>query len=182
MMKKLVLTGFLAMLAVSFSLALEPLTAGPQKGDKVPGPFHPLNINGEAAGKKSCLFCRFGEDPVAMVFARSATPEVAALVKKLDGAIVKNKELNACAIFCSDETGLQAKLEEYIKKHDIKHVVLAIDNPAGPEDYKIAKDADVVVLLYVERKVVANHAFRKGEFNEKAVEKILADVPTIVKK
>src|SRR5262245_5829256 len=133
-MKKLVLSGFVAMLAVSASLALEPITAGPQKGDKVPGPFHPLNINGEAAGKKSCLFCRFGEDPVAMVFVRSATPEVTALVKKLD----ETKDLNACAIFCSDEAGLQAKLEECVKKNEIKNVVLAIDNPAGPEGYKIA--------------------------------------------
>jgi hypothetical protein len=182
MLKKLVLTGVAAALAVSCVLALEPITAGPQKGDKVPGPFHPLNINGEAAGKKSCLFCRFGEDPVAMVFARSASPEVTALVKKLDAEIGKNKEFNACAIFCSDESGLQGKLEECVKKNEIKNVVLAIDNPAGPEEYKIAKDADVVVLLYVGRKVVANHAFRKGDFNEKAVEKVLADVPTITKK
>jgi len=184
MLKKLALTGVIATLAVSSILSLEPLKAGPQKGEDLPGPFHPLNVNGDAAGQKSCLFCRFGGSPVAMVFARSATPEVTALVKKLDAAIAKNKdaEMQSAVIFCSDESGLQSKLEDLAKKNEIKSVVLAIDNPAGPDDYNIAKDADVVVLLYVERTVKVNHAFRKGEFNEKAVEKVLADVPAILKK
>ncbi len=184
MLPKLAFAGAVVALAVSASLALEPITAGPQKGEKLPGPFHPLNINGEAAGKKACLFCRFGDSPVVMVFARAATPEVAALVKKLEAAVAKNRdaELQSCVIFCSDESGLQAKLEELAKKNDIKEVILGIDNPAGPDDYNITKDADVIVLLYVERTVKGNHAFRKGEFNQKAIEKVLAGVPAIVKK
>jgi hypothetical protein len=31
------------------------LESGPQTGKKLPGPFHPLNVNGAMAGKKHCL-------------------------------------------------------------------------------------------------------------------------------
>jgi hypothetical protein len=35
--------------------AAADLKSGPQPGDKIPGPFHPLNVTGSAAGKKQCL-------------------------------------------------------------------------------------------------------------------------------
>ena len=38
----------------SSALAAE-LKSGPQPGDKLPGPFHPLNVTGPFAGKKQCL-------------------------------------------------------------------------------------------------------------------------------
>ena len=50
----------------------------------------------------------------------------------------------------------------------------------SPEKYKIAKDAEVTVLLDENFTVKANHAFKKGELNAKAIDKIAADVPKIV--
>jgi hypothetical protein len=29
--------------------------SGPQEGQTIPGPFHPINVTGEAAGRKNCL-------------------------------------------------------------------------------------------------------------------------------
>src|SRR5579862_9680737 len=46
----------------SFLFAAE-FKSGPQSGETVPGPFHPLNINGDSAGKKACLYCQAGDDP-----------------------------------------------------------------------------------------------------------------------
>ena len=68
------------------------------------------------------------------------------------------------------------------KKENIKSLVLAIDNVAGPQAYNIAKDAEVTVVLYNKRTVKANYAFRKGELNEKAVEAIVKDIPKILEK
>ena len=70
----------------------------------------------------------------------------------------------------------------YAKKENIKSLVLAIDNVAGPQAYNIAKDAEVTVVLYNKRTVKANYAFRKGELNEKAVEAIVKDIPKILEK
>ena len=63
----------------------------------------------------------------------------------------------------------------------LKKFTLAIDTPTGPEPYKIAKDADVTVVLYTKSKVVANYAFKKGELTPAKVEKIVSDVSKIVK-
>jgi hypothetical protein len=50
----------------------------------------------------------------------------------------------------------------------------------GPKHYNLSQEADVTVILYNRRKVEANHAFRKGELNEKSIETILADVSKVV--
>ncbi len=159
------------------------LKSGPQAGQDVPGPFHPLNITGENAGKKGCLYCSNGGNPVAVVFAREATPEVAKLLKELDSATVKNAkvEMGSYAVFCSDKDGLDKQLTKLAADQKLTKLILSIDNPAGPEKYKIAKDAEVTVLLYTEFEVKANHAFRKGELNAAAITKVVADVAKIAK-
>lgn len=183
MFQKIVISAVVASLLVAAAGAADPIKAGPQKGEKLPGPFHPLNINGENAGEKACLYCRYGMSPVVMVFARSATPEVITLAKKLEAEVKKHQdaELNACVVFCSDDGGLKSQLEAIVSKEGLKDVTLAIDNPAGPKGYNIAKEADVVVLLYKDRKVIANHAYRKGEICNDCVEKIIAEIPSLVK-
>ena len=41
-------------LLVGGVVAADALKSGPQTGKKIPGAFHPLNINGAAAGQKFC--------------------------------------------------------------------------------------------------------------------------------
>ena len=45
----------LAVLAVASAAAGGALNSGPQVGDKLAGPFHPLNATGAKAGNKHCL-------------------------------------------------------------------------------------------------------------------------------
>ena len=159
------------------------LKSGPAVGAEVPGPFHPLNVTGASAGKKSCLYCSNGGNPVAVVFAREATPAVAKLLKQLDEATLKNGkvEMGSYAVFCSDKDGLDKTLEKLAGEQKLTKLVLSIDNPAGPKSYNIAKDADVTVLLYNSFEVKANHSFRKGELNDAAITKVVADVSKITK-
>src|SRR5580692_9408095 len=107
----------------------EKLVSGPQVDKTVPGPFSPLNINGEKAGEKCCQFCRNGDNPVAVVFAREATPTVVALIKKLDAATGKNSgaKMGSFVVFCSDAEGLEKQLKEMVKKEALKDIVLTID-------------------------------------------------------
>ena len=158
--------------------------SGPGVGQDVPGPFHPLNVTGESAGQKACLYCSNGGNPVAVVFAREINADVTSLLKKLDEATVKNSKasMGSYAVFCSDKDGLAGKLKALAEQQKIKNLVLSIDNPAGPKAYNIAKEADVTVLLYSDFTVRANHAFKKGELNDKAVERVVADVAKILPK
>ncbi len=41
-------------LLVGSVFAAGSVKSGPQPGDTLPGPFHPLNINGPGAGTKMC--------------------------------------------------------------------------------------------------------------------------------
>lgn len=169
-------------LAVTGLVAAADLKSGPQAGQDVPGPFHPLNVTGENANEKHCLFCEFGEAPVAMIFAREASPAVVKLAQKIDAAAGKAKELCSAVIFCSDDAALPKQAAEAAKQAGLKKVVFAIDNPAGPDGYKVAKDADVTVVLYLDRKVASNFAFKKGELGDKQVEQVVADLAKILPK
>jgi len=161
----------------------DKLTSGPQVNQKLAGPFHPLNVTGEKAGEKNCLFCSNGDNPVAMIFAREVTPELTKLIKKIDEATAKNKaaDMGSFVVFCSDSDGLEKKLKEMASENKIKDCILSIDNPAGPKGYNVSKDADVTVILYVKRTCKANHTFKKGQLNEKAIDTIVSDVSKIVK-
>ena len=63
----------------------------------------------------------------------------------------------------------------------LKNVVLAIEEPAGPEKYNINRNAEVTVVLYKERVGKANHSFAKGKLTEKDVEMVSAEIAQLVK-
>lgn len=169
-------------LVAGFAVAAE-LKSGPQTGEKVPGPFHPLNINGEDAGKKACLYCKNGANPVAVVFARSADcEETAKLLKKLDEATATHSkcEMGSFAVFLTDDDKAEEKLKAMVKNQGLKNLIVSVDNPAGPEKYTISKDADVTVLLYTNHVVKANHAFKKGELSDAKIDEVVKDVSKIL--
>lgn len=119
-----------------------------------------------------------------MVFAREVNDSLTSLVKKIDEATAKNRDcrMGSFVVFCSDEEGLKKKLEDLIDKEKIKRTVLTIDNPAGPEGYDIAKDADVTVIFYVGQQVKVNRAYKKGELTQGEVDRLLTQLPKIVEK
>src|SRR5262249_47039796 len=108
-----------------------------------------------------------------MIFAREVSGPLTSLVKKIDEATGKNSSchMGSFVVFCSDDEGLEKKLKSLADKEKLSKTVLSIDNPTGPQKYKIAKDAEVTVVLYNKHKVEANHTFKKGELDEKAIEK-----------
>ena len=69
------------------------------------------------------------------------------------------------------------------KKHALRRVPLAVfEDPDGPPSYRLARDADVTVLLYVKQKVLANFAFRAGELTDARIKAVLETVPRLTKK
>jgi hypothetical protein len=184
MLQRIAVGTFLALGLLAGGIgAAEALKSGPQVGTDVPGPFHPVNINGEQAGQRFCLYCVNGTNPVAMVFAREVTQPVTTLIKKIDTANGKyaDKKMGSFVVFLNnDSEELTAKLKNVAEKQHLKHTVLALDNQAGPKAYNVAQEADVTVVLYTDHKVKANYAFKKGELNAKAIDKILADLPKIL--
>jgi phage/plasmid primase-like uncharacterized protein len=160
------------------------LKSGPQAGEKVPGPFHPFNVNGEDAGKKACLYCKAGDSPTVAIFARTADdPVLRKLITAVETETAKNTkaDLNSFAVFCSDDGKLEGALKDFAEKAKLKNLVLAIDAPEGPEKYNINKDAAVTVVLYKEHVVASNYTFEKGKLTDRDVDKIVAEIGKLVK-
>ena len=84
-------------------------------------------------------------------------------------------------LLTEDPDAAESELKAFAAKHGIKNVPLTIyDGSSGPENYKIAKEADVTVNLWVGQKAKANHAFKKGELDKEAIEAIIADTSKIL--
>jgi hypothetical protein len=117
-----------------------------------------------------------------VIFAREVSDGLASLVKKIDEATTHNKDcrMGSFAVFLNDDESLEKRLKEFADKEKLEKLVLTIDNPAGPKAYKIAKEADITVLLYSKGEVKANYAFRKGEMKDEDVQKIVADLSKIL--
>ena len=107
------------------------------------------------------------------------------LVKKIDEATSNNSDAHMASfvvMLSDDPDTMEKKLKDLSTKEHIKKTALTVFDTAGPKPYKIAKDADVTVLLYVGKRVKANYAFKKGELEDKSAETILGDLPKILKK
>lgn len=185
-MRRLSFACFPALMAVctAWTMAGEPLRSGLQAGDKITAIFEPVNVNGEHAGEPYCLICENGLSPVAMLFAREANEPLWALIAKLDEATLKHREqeLGTFVVFLSDSDKLRDRLAETSKQLGLKRTILCTFDPAGPEGFRVSRDADLTVVLYREHEVKANHALRKGELTAATTEKILSDLPKILTK
>jgi hypothetical protein len=168
----------LAALLSSGAVMAGTVISGPQVGDKIPGPFKPVNVTGAHAGQANCLYCENGPRPVAVIFAKQITPAVAQLLKKIDTATALNKErgLGSYAVICSDAAGQDRQLLALAQQMQIQNTILAVYKAGGPEKYRISPEADVTVLLYNHFTVKANHAMKNGELTEAAMDAIVADV------
>lgn len=171
-----------AALLAGVVMADDALKSGPQAGTELPETFEPVNINGPRAGEKTCIFCEYGENPVAMVFAREVGAPLNRLIKRLDATTAQHKPagLASCVVFLSSDQALAKNVKQLADKEKIQHTILRTYKPEGPKGYNVAKDADITVVLFTDRLVKINRAFRKGELDDKAIDAIVADVAKIL--
>lgn len=178
-----VLHGVVAAFVLSFAgIAVAEVTSGPQVGDKV-GAFEVTKVagnpdDGVADGRKLCYRCKMGARPVVMLFARTADDRLAKLLKKLDEELEEHKDDKLSGfvnMIGADEDSLKKAAAEFATKHGIKRIAFVVPEDAknGPEDLKIAPDADLTVVCYKEGTVKANHAFAKGALSDEKIDAVV---------
>lgn len=154
--------------------AKDPCVSGPQVGQR-PGPYSFLVATGPERGQPTCYVCETAEKPGVIVFARSVTDPLAKLLAACDEAVaVRPKDaMRAWMTVLGEKTIALDDLGRWATKAGLKSVPVGVfDDPVGPPSYKLADDADVTVLLFENRKVVANFAFHKGELDDAAVKQV----------
>lgn len=182
------LAGAALLASLSFAVAAE-LKSGKQPGDEI-GAFFVVKCAGSEAdgvklGENLCYRCKYGGQPMVMVFSRASDEKISGLVKKLDSAVTKNSDERLAAfvnLLGENRDALEAHAKELGKTAKSPRVPIVVPDEYenGPADYGINPKADVTVILAVKGKVVANRAYGPGQFNDKAVDQILSDVPKIL--
>ena len=112
---------------------------------------------------------------------RKITDNLASLVKTIDGMVdnVEDKKgsetKHAFVVYLTDDADAAAgELETFAEKHQIKNVPLTVfDGEAGPPKYNIAKEAEVTIMMWADKKVKVNQAFAANELDKNAVKKVL---------
>ncbi|HZT81971.1 MAG TPA: hypothetical protein VFA26_17225 [Gemmataceae bacterium] len=170
---------------VSSPAAEGPCVSGLRAGQR-PGPYSFHVATGPQRGQLTCYVCETADRPCAIVFARELSAPLGQLVAGLDKALADHKaaELRAWVTFLSDDQpALDPKVVRWGQQHGIRTVPLGVfEDAGGPPSYRLARDADVTVLLCVKQKVVANFAFRSGELSAERVAEVLKALPRVVAK
>ena len=178
----------LATLVMGFALTAQAEEAkAPKSGLDVgerPPAFYVSDVTGPRAGEKLCYRCQYGGRPVVSIFARKMDDNVQKLVKEIDGVVDKNsgKKMAAFVVLLTDDPdGAETQLKKAAKQHKIAKTPLTVfDGKAGPKPYKLAKDADVTVMMWVDSEVKVSQAFAKKSLNADSIKSLVDDTQKIL--
>jgi hypothetical protein len=162
------------------AVAADPCVSGVPVG-KRPGPYSFLVATGPQKGQQTCYICEQEDRPTAVVFARKLSDPLGKLMTKLDAEVPARKDagFKVWMTQLTDAADLD-QLSDWAKKQGLKSVpVGGFEDADGPPAYLLSKDADVTVLLFVKKKVVANFAYRDGELTDDAVAEVVKAVPRL---
>ena len=183
-MKKFLGFATLGLLSVAaVAIAADTLESGLPVGESVP-PFNVRDITGPNEGKTLCYRCQYGARPVVTVFTRELSDSVKDLVKKIDSQVGENKDKKMAAfvvVLTDDPDATEPKLKSLKKDAKIANTPLTIvEGDAGPPEYKLSKDAEVTVMMWVDSEVKVNQAFGKGKLDKKAVDSLVGETKKIL--
>lgn len=170
----------LIMALLSFTLAADPCISGVAVG-KRPGPYSFLVATGPQRGQLTCYICEQEDKPTAVVFARTLSEPLGTLLRKLDAETTARSGtgFKTWMTQLTDTADLDG-LGKWSQEQGLKSVpVGAFEDPDGPPAYLLADDADVTVILFVKEKVIGNFAYRAGELNDKAIDRVMKTVPKL---
>jgi hypothetical protein len=152
-------------LCVACLFALDPVHAqdvksGPQKDERLPGSFQPLNLNGEFKGSQHCLVCQFRINPVALVFVKQAGTTVDPEVKKLIDA-------------------LESASKEYFADYGMSSFVVFLTPSARSSvtEGKGGKDTDLVEEAKLREKLIVNLEKQAADYKNVIWTTFPADAP-----
>jgi hypothetical protein len=143
--------------------------SGPKVGAKLPGTFEPVLLNTADAGEECCVLCKFGNDPVVMVFAARPSAALAAMTQNLEKAALAAKgPAGACVVVTDTSEATRTELKALAEKQGLKRVVLGVIDAPKLKHYALHPEAEATVLFYRKQVVSENRAFKAGEWTEKA--------------
>jgi hypothetical protein len=157
------------------SPAEDPCVSGQPVGQR-PGPYAFEVVTGPQRGQSCCYICETGDKPAAVVFARGLTGPLGRLAAGLDRAATDGQPagFRTWLTLLAPAVGEDAHLVEWGQKYALRMPLGTFADADGPPAYRLNRAADVTVLLFVKKKVVANFAFRAGELTDAKADDVVA--------
>lgn len=159
------------------------LASGLAPGQR-PGPYSSLVAVGSQRGQLHCFICETENRPAAIVFARTLSEPLGKLARQLDQAVLANKGADLrgwITVLHDDHTAVDAEAKEWARKHAVRSLPVGVyEDAGGPPTYRLGREADVTVLLFVNQKVVRNFAFRAGELTDERIAEMVKTLPEIL--
>ncbi|MFO0879543.1 MAG: hypothetical protein U0840_19535 [Gemmataceae bacterium] len=170
------------LVVTSLQAADPPCVSGPRVGQR-PGPYSFVLCTGDNRGKSHCYICETEDRPAVILFARTTSEPLGKLASKLDRALAdysKNDLRVWLTLLHDDQSKIDADVVAWAKKHTLRGLPIGVfEDVDGPPSYRLHRDADVTVLLYVKQKVVVNRAFRAGELTDARIDELIKAIPQI---
>lgn len=172
---------------VALTFVVGPVFAEPsaplEVGDNVAA-FYVNDVTGPAAGTSLCYRCRYGDRPVVSIFAKKVDDKLAALLKEVDDVVGKNagKDMAAFLVVMSDEPDRQEeKLKKIAKDNGLQNTPLTtFEDANGPRAYRIDKDADITVMMWVDGKIKVNEALSQDDLTKEKIAAVAKDTSKIL--
>ena len=172
-----------ALLCGALTRAADPCVSGLSPGMR-PGPYSFVLATGASRGQSQCFICETADRPAVVIFARTLNDPLGKLAAQLDKAVAANKaaDVRSWITFLNDDQpAFDPLLVRWTQKHGLKVIPAGVfEDLGGPPSYKLSREADVTVLLFVKKKVVANFAFRTGELTDEAAAEVMKAFPRII--
>jgi len=179
----LTLSVALMFVAASSLVSAAELNSGIEVGGR-PGAYTVNDCTGPNAGKSLCYRCSYGGRPVVNIFAREMNGDVQDLIAQIDAKVGQNRDQKMAAFvvhLTDDADASSSALKKIADSKQIKNTPLTnFEGEAGPSAYKISKDADITVLMWVKGKVKVNHALKKSDLSKEKISKIVKDTSKIL--
>jgi hypothetical protein len=120
-----------------------------------------------------------------MVFARSTGDKLARLVKTIDALVADNSDKKLASfvnILGDNADTAAAAAAKFADDHQFENVAICVaeDLPDGPVGFKIAPEADVTVIGYINTQVEDNQVFGPGQTNREQIEAVVAGTKKIL--
>ncbi|MCX7666981.1 MAG: hypothetical protein N2112_15720 [Gemmataceae bacterium] len=172
-----------ALCCSGISYSAEPCISGIPVGQR-PGPYSFLVATGPQRGQQTCYVCETGDNPGCVIFARKVSDSLGQLLLKIEPVVSREKSpIKTWMTILGEKTISIDNLGQWSKAQGLKSIPVGIfDDEDGPPSYKISQDAEITVLIFNQKKVVNNFAFRSGELNEKSIKQIVESLSNLEKK
>jgi hypothetical protein len=184
----------------------EPLKSKYKIGERLAPHLYEYRVTGPSAGKQASLTFTYFYQPVVVIYCRDLNESVIRLLKKIDQETGKYrtqplppypKRLASYLVLVCDSQDREKDVKALAEREKIEHTTLAMmvaGETALADEAKrgssmrrelLSKlgEAETTVVLTEPRAIVkAAYPYRKGELNDKEIERILSDLAKILPK